>query len=517
MKDDHTCSAKACTGELCPVKCPGGLEPCNNQPLPPDHVHTVTNDSLNPTSRGLRTAKAIAVGDIITAVTSAIIYTPEMIVELDELAKAMKLSGMQTQYSAREYFRDADDVRIAGERLSVVWAIPPQDVHIWKRQGASPELLRAMNTAGPFTGMGEFANHSCCSTHGCTTACNSELVLRYRATEECAQVGLFLLATRPIAAGNRILTHYGDIATWQFQCHCCACRSVHAPSNTQGKVATTRHASACWIQRVFKETVHGPRDMMNSMRKKHRYWSRRWKSQGDWVISKEQLQTLAVGNVCTTVVDMVLNWSVHGHTKGLHLNPMGGCDVFVVPSTTWSYLTQALSSVRSPHQLWSLATNDKVICSMGAHAYDLRLVLFPILRSEYWILEAFFPQRKRKLHLDSLPSYTGEVGSLEVRAVTWVWWQLIWYSSLQGKHPKPVWTFDSKAQALEALTATGLQVDTRVDGENSWLHHLGLATSDDVFTGSNWSSVTVEATPKQRDGVSCAMFVITSVIGLSRG
>jgi hypothetical protein len=114
MKDDHTCSAKACTGELCPVKCPGGLQPCNNQPLPPDYVHTVTNDALNPTSRGLRTTKAIAAGDIITAFSSAIIYTPEMTVELDELAKAMKLSGMHTQYSAREYFRDADEVRIEG-------------------------------------------------------------------------------------------------------------------------------------------------------------------------------------------------------------------------------------------------------------------------------------------------------------------------------------------------------------------------------------------------------------------
>ena len=517
MTDDHTCSAKACTGELCPVKCPGGLQPCNNQPLPPGYVHTVTNDALNPTSRGLRTTKAIAAGDIITAFSSAIIYTPEMTVELDELAKAMKLSGMHTQYSAREYFRDADEVRIAGVRLSVVWAIPPQDVHIWKRQGASPELLRAMETTGPFTGMGEFANHSCCSILGCATACNSELVLRYRITEECTQVGLFLLATRPIAAGNRILTHYGDISTWQFQCHCCTCRSVHAPSNTQGETATARHESACWTQGVFREPTHGPRDTMTNMNKKHRYWSRRWKSQGDWAISKEQLQTLATGNVCTTVVDMILNWSVHGHTKGLHLTPVGGGDVLVVPSTTWSHLTQALSSIHSIHQFWSLATNGNVICSMGAHAHNLRLVLFPILRSKHWILEAFFPQRKRKLHLDSLPSYTGEVGSLEVRAVTWIWWQLIWYSSSQGKHPQPVWTFDSKAQALEALAATGLKVDTQIDVVNSWLHQLGLATSDDVLTGSNWSSVTVEETPKQRDGVSCDMFVITSVIGLSRG
>ena len=290
MKDDHTCSAKACTGELCPVKCPGGLQPCNNQPLPPDYVHTVTNDALNPTSRGLRTTKAIAAGDIITAFSSAIIYTPEMTVELDELAEAMKLSGMQTQYSAREYFRDADEVRIAGVRLSVVWAIPPQDVHIWKRQGASPELLRAMETTGPFTGMGEFANHSCCSILGCATACNSELVLRYRITEECTQVGLFLLATRPIAAGNRILTHYGDISTWQFQCHCCACRSVHAPFNTQGEIATARHASACWTQGVFREPRHGPRDTMTNMNKKHRYWSRRWRS-----------EERRVGKECTVV------------------------------------------------------------------------------------------------------------------------------------------------------------------------------------------------------------------------
>ena len=189
----------------------------------------------------------------------------------------------------------------------------------------------------------------------------------------------------------------------------------------------------------------------------------------------------------------------------------------MVPSTTWSQLTQALSSIHSIRQFWSLATNGNVICSMGAHTYNLRLVLFPILRSKHWILEAFFPQRKRKLHLDSLPSYTGEVGSLEVRAVTWVWWQLIWYSGSQGKYPQPVWTFDSKAQALEALAATGLKVDTQIDVVNSWLHQLGLATSDDVLTGSNWSSVTVEETPKQRDGVSCAMFVITSAIGLSRG
>jgi hypothetical protein len=270
--------------------------------------------------------------------------------------------------------------------------------------------------------MGEFANHSCCSILGCATACNSELVLRYRITEECTQVGLFLLGTRPIAVGNRILTHYGDISTWQFQCHCCACRSVHTPSNTQGEIATARHASACWTQGVFMEPRHGPRDTMTNMNKKHRYWSRRWKSQGDWAISKEQLQTLATGNVCTTVVDMILNWSVHGHTKGLHLIPVGGGDVFVVPSTTWSHLTQALSTIHSIHQFWSLTTNGNVICSMGAHAYNLRLVLFPILRSKHWILEAFFPQRKRKLHLDSLPSYTGEVGSLEVRAVTWVWW-----------------------------------------------------------------------------------------------
>jgi hypothetical protein len=94
---------------------------------------------------------------------------------------------------------------------------------------------------------------------------------------------------------------------------------------------------------------------------------------------------------------------------------------------------------------------------------------------------------------------------------------LIWYSGSQGKYPQPVWTFDSKAQALEALAATGLKVDTQIDVVNSWLHQLGLATSDDVLTGSNWSSVTVEETPKQRDGVSCAMFVITSAIGLSRG
>jgi hypothetical protein len=58
--------------------------------------------------------KVIAAGDIITAVSSAIIYTPEMIAELDKLAKAMKLSGLQTQYSAQEYFRDSDDVRIVG-------------------------------------------------------------------------------------------------------------------------------------------------------------------------------------------------------------------------------------------------------------------------------------------------------------------------------------------------------------------------------------------------------------------
>ena len=134
-RNPSLCHIRLITGEICPQSCKGeGI--CHNQPPQPSSTRVVNNDSLDPSSKGIRASQCFKAGDLITAFAASVICDTQLVHELDTLwARTQANQADRPQYSVRHHF--GDKVFIDREWVWSVWAIPPQDVTVWRRMGAA--------------------------------------------------------------------------------------------------------------------------------------------------------------------------------------------------------------------------------------------------------------------------------------------------------------------------------------------------------------------------------------------
>ena len=497
-RNPSLCHIRLSTGEICPQSCKGeGI--CHNQPPRTSATRVVSNDSLDPSSKGIRASQCFKPGDLITAFETSVICDKQLVHELDSLWTRIQADQTdRPQYSVRHHL--GDKVFIDREWVRSVWAIPSQDVTVWWRMGASSNLRTAMQLQSVFQGHGAWAEHSCCDT--CR---NSEIVFLYREEGGQTQFGTFLQATRHIPEGARVTTSYGDIRDWNMSCRCCRCRKAHDGNNDRGE---------SWVNRVFAEDWRRPARIVQKT--KYKVWRRVWTTQGQWTISSAQVQGLINDCICQPVVDAMLNWCVHGSTAEHSLHTIAGDDVAVVPSTVWGKWAEALANVRSPADLAS--TFKEKGAMTGAADIDLRalrLILIPILRNHHWILVVIFVRLTVMCLFDSLSSHSScEAG--EISARVWVWLQLTWQQQHQRANtiPRPLWSLDdAKFEAM--LQQAGIPIAFVSPQHSRWRQTLGVVRRDDI-EGSIWMWGRRVAVPTQKDSVSCALFVIAFAIGVSR-
>ena len=196
-RNPSLCHIRLSTGEICPQSCKGeGI--CHNQPPQTSSTRVVSNDSLDPSSKGIRASQSFKPGDLITAFATSVICDTQLVHELDSLWTRIQADQAdRPQYSVRHHL--GDKVFIDRKWVRTVWAIPPQDVTVWRRMGASSNLRTAMQLQSVFQGHGAWAEHSCCDI--CR---NSEIVFLYREEGGQTQFGTFLQATRHIPEGARV-------------------------------------------------------------------------------------------------------------------------------------------------------------------------------------------------------------------------------------------------------------------------------------------------------------------------
>ena len=206
-------------GSFCPRSCQGHLSaPCANQ-LPTweneTWVHLRHTPGLVSNSRPLKAARLIPKGTLFTQFGG----------------HALQEKTHPHAYNAFKTLRRRINSEPGHERLQYIveteeaYWVPPNDQPLISRSSPSSQLKALLTSTPPASGVGQYANHSCCGK--CINAeITPMVILREDDAGEWRDLqGVALRATRDISTEEEIFISYGEIDTWKkvFTCACCKC------------------------------------------------------------------------------------------------------------------------------------------------------------------------------------------------------------------------------------------------------------------------------------------------------
>ena len=456
-------------GCYCPEECTGvDKGGCRNRApvfATENWVHMTKGRGLDPSPQSLRAKRDIPAGTLITLFGGVTLqaWTQEELYE-----SFTKIHAFQHDTTGEEKFQYSVMVGSEQDRSNLAWLVPVNDFKLLHRllakKGRASKSDRELKTlteeSKASRGLGQYAQHTCCSTHS-----NSHLFPIFVSREEDAEdsrrqrkngdwmqlQGVALRSDRLIQRGEEI--SFGYVGSGRsghfrrvFDCACCWCtgRCNKRTHTLEQKWLNTLEQTE--IEQPLKDLREMERQLITdkgslpALRRAFPGSTKRtrsdrkvatemvtvWGTSGMKLPLNELYSIIDMkGWLSGTVLNELLAWILHGKTAAWGLSPHQREGVAMWSTREWDTLSRECDRyTTNPNaNAWQnfkaeMRSRPAFQLPEGKH---IKIVCCPVHFKSHWLWALLLLDERVGIILDPLTSHTGQKGHKEIFRKIWLW------------------------------------------------------------------------------------------------